>query len=211
MRKFGLAAFATAAVLWAAPASAVSIGVDWIINSDALNDPGLVVGFSDMSGTLNFNLDQVGDTYTKTISYIGTNEHSIEGDDLANKALSVSVDMFNPQNASGVANGYTTAVGYGIFGVGVVNFLSPATLSVGGLSLLVTFSDAVFALNNPLSDFFFDRKAPITATFKLTGLPSVPVPPALALFGSGLVGMALLARRRKPKKGALQGLTEQAG
>jgi hypothetical protein len=44
-----------------------------------------------------------------------------------------------------------------------------------------------------------DRNQVLGTGFDTNPLTTVPVPPALVLFGSGLVGLAVIARRRKAK------------
>lgn len=101
----------------------------------------------------------------------------------------------------------------------IINLFGTASVSLHSSSITATYYEAVLAFNNPAAssaasiDYLWD-----TFNFSAGGPSSielepgyVPVPPALWLFGSGLLAVAGISRRRSEKAGPAAASPEAAG
>jgi hypothetical protein len=120
-----------------------------------------------------------------------------------------------PGTWSGVGDGTGTSIGMdgaGNFGGGVTNSLSGGSNQLGNdITFTITGASVIQLLNavnsggHALSDFFAADICVVSDTgcaatgvvFDGPPISSVPLPPAALLFGTALVGLGILGRRRR--------------
>jgi hypothetical protein len=186
-----ICAAAVAGATFAAPAIAATTITGGVSNITLRNvDPGLVVYASGINfGPLNLN---PGQSVTVPVLTIGTNESSIDFDDLFAANISVAFAFSSPTGVSGAPiTGETD--GSLIFQRGYVEWDGNGTRNFafgnGGLFTL-TLADASFATPG---------SATVNGTFRLVrdATPAVPEPAtwALMILGFGAVGYSM---RRRP-------------
>jgi hypothetical protein len=187
-------------LLIAAPAHAALFTLGSYNVAFNMNDPGLVLWQQSLLGTpTSFSLATVGQSFTTALFRLGTNETSLNLDDLIPHGISVGFGFTSPPpgfggTAHGATGGFWFKKG---FGYAIWN--NPLVLSFGNTGLLgISLSNATFGLPG---------SAIISATFELLRADSAPpVPPlqvpessSAALLGTGLMialGFAFLRRRR---------------
>ena len=170
------------------PAFAVTFSGTFTVTYQTV-DPGLVVNVNPISGALNFDIAHVGDSKELDLFSISTPECCTNRDDLSPKPISVAFDFVQPPPPFG---GDSSGVTGSFFLLNYVDWDQPyIDLSFGnGGVLRAALSDALFGFNN--------HSATVEAKFTLLALPTaVPIPPAVMLFGGGLLALGTLSRRRK--------------
>ena len=170
------------------PAFAVTFSGTFTVTYQSV-DPGLVINVDPISDGLNFDLAAIGQsTGWFDLFNISTPECCTNRDDLSPKPISVAFDFVQPPPSFG---GDSSGVTGSFFLLNYVDWDQPyIDLSFGnGGVLRAALSDALFGFNN--------HSATVEAKFTLLALPTVPIPPAVILFGGGLLALGTLSRRRK--------------
>lgn len=155
------------------------------------HDPGLVLWETDLlNAPATFTLNTVGQTYTRNLFRIGTNEGSINWDDIIPYEIEVDFNFTSPPPGfGGTAEGLTGA-GWFREAFGYVAWDNPLVLTFGNTGQLgITLSNETFGLPG---------YANISARFELlrNDSSSVPEPTTMTLMGLGLLGAAVQFRRR---------------
>lgn len=177
----------------AAAAVTITGGVNSVTVASA--DPGLVITASPVAFP-SFVLNNVGDFRDFTVLTIGTNESSVELDDLTPLPISVAFRFTNPAGTTGAPIIGTTVGFYELFsscgilagGCGTAVFNAPSVFSFGqGGRFSVALSSATFATPGT---------ANVTGRFTLVSAP-VPEPStwAMLVLGFGAIGGAMRSRR----------------
>jgi len=170
------------------------------------SDPGLVVNTSPFGGgSLNFDLDFVGDnTGWFDLFKIWTKETDVAiGEDTVPYPISVDY-LFTTPPAGGTQSGDTQGVVQQIIGwflwaeYGQVQWSGPLAIPFGDGGILTAY------LTNETFNFgLYDttpgakKGAIVKAKFELTAVPQVPLPAALPLLASALIGLVMLRRFRR--------------
>ena len=197
MRRFlPLAAGAAAiALATASAANATAFVGDYSATVNNV-DPGLVLGLTDLPGGISFSLNNPGDTATRDLFVLWTDEGSLQADDLVPKPISVAFSFTLPTAFGGAVGGdtYGEKVFYGLFQHGHVAWDGPQILNFGnGGQLKVSLNDTDFN-----GGFLGLGKtgATITGSFDLVS-NAVPEPAtwAMMITGFGLAGAAVRRRR----------------
>jgi hypothetical protein len=200
MKRSLLAALVLALV---APASAyaTSFTLQSFSVSVHSEDPGLVVWADPLlGGPLNFVLDEAGDAYTTALFDVGTNEGSLNLDDLWPYRAEVSFDFSAPAPAFGGQTDGITGAGWFGFRAGVLGYIvwdNPLFLSFGSTGLLgVTLSNETFSLPGDSTVYAEFKLLRADAATSSASNP-VPEPGSLTLLGVGLAAAATRVRRRQ--------------
>ena len=158
------------------------------------HDPGLVLWETDLlAAPATFTLNTVGDSYTRQLFRVGTNEGALNTDDVVPYNIEVDFTFTSPPPGfGGTAEGLTGA-GWFLQSFGYVAWDNPLVLNFGNTGQLgITLSNATFGLPG---------SAVISASFQLlrndSGTASVPEPATMTLMGLGLIGAAAHFRRRR--------------
>jgi hypothetical protein len=196
MKNLGIAAVAAIVLATAAPARASLFTLDTFSVTVNDADPGLVLLEKDLLvNPFSFTLTNPGDSTAATRLFrVGTKEEALNLDDIVPYAINVKFNFTAPAAFQGSAAGLS---GAGWFGqsFGYVAWDNPYSLSFGNTGVLgVSLTNAIFDL--PGSDVVWGQFTLLRAD--TPGGPSpVPEPASMLLVGSGLVGAALRARRRR--------------
>ena len=160
--------------------------------------PGVGAGFA-------FNLNTLADLANVSLFDIWTDEGSVQGDDLAQKTITVSFDFTAPNPIQDGSVGGVTGAFTGFFSGGYVVWANGGnqTFNFGnGGQLSVHLNDAVFneSLFGDLNDSNqgYSQRAAITGTFSLNSLSAAVPEPAtwgMMIMGFGMAG-AIVRRRR---------------
>lgn len=192
------AACAASAVALVAPSSAAaSVTISGSVTGFSLpGDPGLALDASAIAFA-DFTLASVGATHTTNVFRIGTNESSVDLDDLLPRSVSATFGFTSPGGASGTAVGsssgfYRLFTNCGAFagGCGRVDWTNPTIVNFdGGGQFSITLTDVEFGTPG---------FANVAARFELIAAP-VPEPStwAMLILGFGLVGGAMRSRRTR--------------
>lgn len=188
-------------LLIAAPAHAALFTLSSYSVGFNMNDPGLVLWQQNLLGTpTSFSLNSVGQSFTAALFRLGTNETSINLDDLLPHGINVNFNFTTPPpgfggTATGVTGGFWFKKG---FGYAIWN--NPLVLSFGNTGLLgISLTNATFGLPG---------SAVINATFQLlrsdSSGPAPPIPPqqipepsSAALLGGVMLAWAFLLVRQR--------------
>ena len=207
MKRYLLAAAALLSLPATVQAQTTTIEGTASVGTLQTSDPGLVVYANPIPfGPFDLDLDPMTGTpssFTTNVLTIGTNEGSIESDDLANYAISILFSFTNPFDASGGPVTGETDGFYQLFttcgliagGCGRVEWDGPTIFNFGsGGTFSLTLEDEVF--HTPGS-------ANVSGTFTLLTPSAVPEPGtwAMMLLGFGATGFAM--RRSRAAKTAL--------
>jgi hypothetical protein len=188
-----------AAFLFAAPArvAASSFTLSSFDVAYHKTDPGLVLWANPLVDELTFSLDAVGQTYSKNLFEIGTDEKALNLDDLIPFSIAVNFLFTEPKPDFGGQSKGITGAGWWRNSFGYVLWDNPLILEFGQTGLLgVTLSHVTFGLPG---------SANVMANFELVradaGVTSVPEPGTLSLLGVG-VAAAAIARRKRNRRSA---------
>lgn len=200
MRALVVTAVAAAFAFAPTVSSALSFNANYEITSQSA-DPGLVVHTHKLSDPLNFNLNVGESTGWIPLFDIWTDETAVNSDDRANSPIDVEFTFNSPSFIDGV-DGVTSGRGF-VFPHGSLTWDDPVDFNFGPDSLAilrvrlsdVTFNKGFFGLNPGEK-----HGATVKAKFKLLVEPSssvVPVPAALPLLASAMLGLGVLSLRRR--------------
>ncbi|WP_008314374.1 PEP-CTERM sorting domain-containing protein [Leptolyngbya sp. PCC 6406] len=167
-------------------------------------DPGLVLDWAPILGTPATADLEVGESTSTKLFTLWTDETAVNLDDLASKPISVDFTFSLPKVFGGTVGGETKGFRslFGVIQGGQVIWDGPSVFAFGNGGLLeVTLSDTIF--NKGLFGLNEGEKhgAKIHATFKLVS-DHVDVPEPTALLGLGLLGLGMLAQRRRTEQEA---------
>lgn len=188
---------ASLAALCVPTAASAAITVSGSVTGTSVRDldPGLVLAATPLAFA-DFTLANVGDTHTTDVLRIGTNESSVDFDDLFLYPVSATFAFSSPMGAGGTATGSSsgfirilTSCGLLAGGCGRVSWNNPTIFNFGnGGAFSVTLSNVEFATPGA---------ANVSARFELLA-NAVPEPStwALLILGFGGVGAAMRAQRR---------------
>ena len=176
------------------------LGTDTFLDTTS-NSKLTVSAVQDMT-PISFAISQGQHFYTSDLMTLFTTDTS-GGNFFGSTAINtvkVNFDFTEPSAGSGIVGGKTSETVFSIFGdilgsTGAVNWNNPS---------VITFSDGAL-LDVTLGDTFFlsggsSNSAVISARFRLAKSPDpvpVPEPGSLALLSTGIVGLALLARKKR--------------
>lgn len=195
-----LAAAALLASTCAIPAAmAINFVGDYTIAANS-SDPGLVVSTSNSQPSLNFNLNNVGDSTTFDLFDIWTDETTVNaGEDTVAKPISVTFDFTNPELFGGNVDGSTVGnrILFGLIQNGKLTWDNDgdATFNFWGGGRLgvhltdVTFNAGLFGLKEGPS-----HGGTVEATFTLNAVPE-PATWLTMIAGFGMIGAAMRRRR----------------
>jgi hypothetical protein len=194
----------------AAPAAAVTFQGSYDVTAHTTDTPGLTVGVQKLSPTnLNFSLDSVGDTYTRDLFKIWTDETDVDpGEDTVAQPIDVAFSFTLPEIFGGDVDGTTNGESYWVWGFfnvqqGTVTWNDDGVLPFSGGQLQIHLSNETF--NEGLYGTEEGRRygSKVAATFTLLppgagGVGGVPEPASWALMicGFGFAGGMLRHKRR---------------
>ena len=189
---------AVALLLISAGAHATQIQAGYTVDANE-TDPCLVIESMDIAANpFTFDLDP-GDSETFNLFKIWTTEGSVNVDDENPMAIAVNFDFILPEVGSSSVDGETVgnSVLFGLYQEGVLSWNGPADFFFGPfgdghiqISLSdETFNEGVFGLGN--------KGSKVEATLTLIADATVSAPGTIAMFAIALLGLALVARRRR--------------
>lgn len=208
-------------LLWTGPASALSVNVDidgdthhnWVWPDGPVSSTHSDPGVWDFS----WNVDSDADPFIQINSLSFTNTSSASQSFIVTLSGPVS-PSFNPANVIDAQMGYDWATDTsgsitGISWQGTINGSTVSTIFGSNISTSgIPLTGTVGPITDPSIPFAYNAGGPITSmgmifSFNLGAgetidfnarleITPVPVPPALALLASGLVGLIGVARRR---------------
>ena len=198
---FGVAGIATAT-----PSYEFLMGDESYIDTSDTGDPGLVMWTTvyDTVHHMAFDLNE-GESKTFHFARIGTHENWINDDDLIPMPITASVEFDNPDITEAIPG---TTVGF----AGRFHFFQGWSLVWDDVDPIHFGSGGVFSLNLTDANYrsglwlgpdglFGNAYANVFATVTLDSAPNpVPEPATMLLFGSGLIGLAAVGRKRLFKK-----------
>ena len=197
MKKvFGLLFVGLLILVMAGPAAAsytFEFGSGSTFTGAALSDPGLA-----MSATVNdldgytFTLND-GGSWTGEFATIGTTEHVINPDDIIAREITAWVDFDDPDLTAAIGGSSVGFQGWFIatFSGWEITWYDPVDLNFGAGTISLDLADLTYW--NIGGDPSGCKKLDLTVTYHEAS--QVPVPAAVWLLGSGLVGLAGLRRK----------------
>jgi hypothetical protein len=192
-------------LVMASAAQALVINGSYTVNLN--QGSGLVVQSSDVfSNPFSINLNE-GVPLTVDLFDIWTNDGSISGGDTSPQSGTVEWTITDPAG-SGTSEGESAGYNYWVFIFNVqggsITWDNPTEIALAnGGELEISLSDVTFNEGLYGTDPGYHNGATVEATFRLTDagssgpVASVPEPMSLGLFGLGLIGMGVVARRRR--------------
>lgn len=196
--RSGLASAAVAALMLAASAlgaKAATFNGIFSLSGSSFSEPGLVMATSTQSGSVNFQLNTVGQSVTVDLFDIWATERRANGNNTRTSSLLADF-TFAGIGASGSATGSTAGHG-GIIQYASLAWGAPILLNFGNGGIL---SLALSNANFSTGFFGFGQGqangATIQATATLVAAP-VPLPASGLALGAALVAAGAFVRRRR--------------
>jgi hypothetical protein len=207
-------AAATLAIAASAAAPAAAVNFQGGYDVTANTGDGLQIGVQKLSPiNLNFNLNNVGDTFTRDLFRIYTDETTVNDDDLVPQPITVAFNFTQPEGFGGNVDGTTQGnsewnwVWIFLFNTqnGTVTWNGDAVLPFTGGQLQIHLTDETFneeASLLGLGGLNEGKKhgSKVAATFTLLAPQTAGVPEpatwAMMISGFGMAGAMLRQRRR---------------
>ena len=167
-----------------AQATPITYGIDGVVVSASMTDPGLRVFVDDSVLDSNpFTLDD-GESATIDLFIIGTNEFSVNFDDIFPKLIEFDLQLFMP-SIQATVGGISRGTWRILDDIGKVRWDGPVIIDSGVSIFELTLGDV---------DFGTPGSAVVSGTFRQ--LSSVPEPATAVFVMLGLTGIAAKERRR---------------
>lgn len=209
MKNFSILGATLALLLFSVAGQATVIKAGYSVNLND-TDPGLVVHSADVASNPFTTMDlAVGEHTTFNLFQIWTDESSVNGgEDTDPMPISVDFSFTLPETLGGSVTGTTVGgsfwVGFLKFEGGSVDWNGPTDLYFGPkgdghFSIALSDEDFNWGLYGINEGEYWGATVKATITL-LADATDVPEPGTLALFGFGLLGLAVTARRRRHRR-----------